>query len=1182
MLQPWVLIFFSLIYIGILFAIAYYGDKQKYQRNLAPYRSLIYSLSLAVYCTSWTYYGAVGNASTRGWEYFAIYLGPIFVFFFGYKFLKRVARICIDNNITTIADFIASRYGKAQSLAILVTVIAIMGTLPYIALQLKAVASSYEVIASFSTDSPSYQESVPFLKDTGFVVAVIMAVFSILFGTRYVHASEHHEGIILAIAFESLVKLLALIGVCVFAVYVVFDGPKDILANTSNSTGAKELLSPSLGEDFLQTVFIGNALLAMAAIFCLPRQFHVTFVEVDDTQNMQKSRWMFPLYLIITSLVVIPIAISGLILFEGKDVNPDMFVLMIPMTAGNETMTLLVFLGGFSAATGMVIVAVITLSTMICNDIVMPVLFKISKFGLRDRSDITGILLLIRRLAIVVILLLSYFYYQYISAYTALASIGLIAFVAAAQFAPAIIGGVYWKKATRQGATIGLIAGFVVWFYTLFLPTLAGTGWLPKGLIEHGLFGLEYLKPYALFGFDQWTPITHSLILSLMANISCYVYFSLTRKSDLLGRIQAAKFTQAPGQEDPAHGLPWWSTVAVGELRVLAEKFIGERSTKLAFAKYAQRQSTQLFPSEKADAELISFTERLLAGAIGSSSARLIISSVLSKKDLPIEDVFSIVDEASQAVQFNQELLNNTIEHIDQGISVVDQDLKLIAWNSRYLEIHEYPSSLIQVGRPIAEVLKHSAAAGDVEAGSSQLNIEQRLEHMRQGRQHSHLRYRSDGSVIQIQGKPMPGVGYVTSFTDVTELKRAEQELRKTNENLEKIVEGRTKELSKVNRELERAIKSKNKFLTAVNHDVMQPLNAARLFTSALAQHSDDKSGLSEKINSSIRSAEEIIHTLLDISKLDSGGITKNITVFSVDEILEKLADEFGVIAEQRNLVFKYIQSSLYVESDAHLVRRILQNFISNALRYTKSGGRVTVGCRRSKASNGKSSVTIEVHDTGVGINNSNLESVFEEFKRLDNQINESNKGLGVGLAIAKRIANLIDARINVRSKPGQGSVFSLVLPIADASHDAFPKPGRTELPETKRPSNLNTIKVLCIDDDINVLEAMKIQLDAWQCDGHCVAGFKDANEIIQQGFIPEILLVDYHLDNENGIDVINLLHGSLNQKIPAILISADFSEELKQKALKNSLKYLHKPISPAALRSLIYRMVTTNNQTIV
>ena len=701
MVKPWILIFFSFLYIGILFVIAYYGDKQNIQKNLAPYKSVIYSLSLAVYCTSWTYYGAVGNASTRGWEYLAIYLGPILIFIFGLRFLKRIASICIENNITTIADFIASRYGKAQNLAVLVTLIAIMGTLPYIALQLKAVASSYEVIASFSSPTIPFEFSAPFFNDTGLVVAIIMAIFSIIFGTRYVNASENHNGIILAIAFESIIKLFALICVCVFAVFSVFDGPGDLLQQVSQSEVASGLLltSTSLG-DFLQLTFLSNMLLSMAAIFCLPRQFHVSFVEVDNVRDMEKSRWIFPLYLIITSLVIAPIAIIGLLMFESNTVNPDMFLVTIPIMAENQVMTLLVFIGGLSAATSMVIIAVLTLSTMVCNDIVMPVLFKISKFKLKEHSDISGTLLLVRRLSIIAILILSYFYYRYISTFTALASIGLIAFVAAIQFAPAIIGGIYWKKGTRQGATFGLMAGFGIWLYTLFIPTLAGTAWFPDGFIENGPWGIGYLKPYALFGFDGWPPITHALFFSLCANIGCYIYFSLTQKSSLVGRIQAAKFTQTEDKRSPTDGLPWWSTVAVGELRLLAEKFVGEKATQLAFAQYAQMRPEPLSASEKADSELISFTERLLAGAIGASSARLIISSVLSKKDLPIEDVFSIVDEASQAVHFNQELLINTIEHIDQGISVVNKNLQLIAWNSRYLEIHDCPDDLIKIGRP--------------------------------------------------------------------------------------------------------------------------------------------------------------------------------------------------------------------------------------------------------------------------------------------------------------------------------------------------------------------------------------------------------------------------------------------------------------------------------------------------
>lgn len=1174
MVKPWILIFFSFVYIGILFVIAYYGDKHAIQKSLAPYKPVIYSLSLAVYCTSWTYYGAIGSASTSGWEYLAIYLGPILIFIFGHRFLKRIASICIENNITTIADFIASRYGKAQSLAVLVTVIAIMGTLPYIALQLKAVATSYEVIASYSTPNIPFKFSAPFLNDTGLVVAIIMAIFSIIFGTRYVNASEKHNGIILAIAFESVIKLFALICLCLFAVYSVFDGPKDIVSQLSEtSPGDGSLLTSSITDEIFQATFLSNVLLSVAAIFCLPRQFHVAFVEAENTREMELSRWIFPLYLIVTCLVIVPISIIGLLMFSGISVNPDMFLITIPIAAQNQMMTLLVFIGGLSAATSMVIIAVITLSTMICNDIVMPVLFKISKFALKERDDISSILLLIRRLAIIAILILSYYYYRYISSYTPLASIGLISFVAAIQFAPAIVGGIYWKKGTRQGATFGLMAGFAIWFYTLFLPAIAGTGWLPSGFIEYGLWGLHYLKPYALFGLDSMTPITHALVMSLSANIGCYIYFSVTRKANLLGRIQAAKFTQTEDKKSPTDGLPWWSTVAVGELRILAEKFIGEKSTRLAFTEYAQKRSEDLSASEKADTELISFTERLLAGAIGASSARLIISSVLRNKDLPIEDVFSIVDEASQAVHFNQELLINTIEHIDQGICVVNQSLQLIAWNSRFIEIHDYPDDFIKVGCPIAELLTYDDRANGHGSDQIRTQTNQRLEDMRLGRPHSFIAYRHDGAVIHVRGKPMSNVGFVTSFTDVTELKRTEKELRIINENLEKIVEGRTLELSKVNQELEDAVSSKNQFLAAVNHDVMQPLNAARLFTSALAHQLNDSSGLSEKINNSIRSAEEIIHTLLDISKLDSGAMTTNKTTFRINDILQTLNEEFSVIASERDIKLKYINSSLCTTSDPLLIRRVLQNFISNALRHTHAGGRVTIGCRRTSTDAGKKYFYVEVHDTGIGMNAHDQLLIFDEFKRLDNQIHDNQKGIGLGLAISKRISNLLNLKITVKSRLYVGSVFSLRCEQAEYGQASASTPAQ-QMTTDKRYSALTGLNVLCIDNHPEVLDAMRTQLRVWKCNTVCAGSCGEAlQKMINTDFIPEILLIDYHLDSENGIEVTARINKHFNADIPAIIISADLSVQIKLKAANFGHKYLRKPVNPAALRKLMLRI---------
>ncbi|MGI9286747.1 MAG: hybrid sensor histidine kinase/response regulator [Pseudomonadales bacterium] len=1184
MLQSWLLILCSLAYISLLFCIAYFGDRRMQQGRPVPHRALIFSLSLGVYFTSWTYYGAVGTAATGGWQYLAIYLGPILTFVLGYHFLNKVLTVSKEHNITTIADFISSRYGKTQSLAAFVTVIAILGTLPYIALQLKAVALSYQVVASNTVTAQLAPLSSSLWNSTGLIVAMVMALFTILFGTRYVNASEHHEGIILAIAFESVVKLFALICICLFAVYGVYNGFGDLAQQAGSETEIKHLLvAPLLQKDLLQAGFLGQTLLAAAAIFCLPRQFHVTFVENTDTSHLKVARRWFPLYLIITCLVVVPIAVAGSLIFKGQAVNPDMFVLAIPMQSDNIFLTLLAFIGGLSAATSMVIVAVIALSTMVCNDIVVPLLFKVPRLQLKQRQDMTGLLLAIRRGAIVGILFLSYLYYRYISDIEALASIGLIAFVAAFQFAPAIVGGVYWRQGHRKGAVFGLIAGFSVWFYCLFLPSLVHTGWVTEGFIENGLWNINALRPYALFGLEGYDPITHGLIWSLLANVFCYAYFSLGASSRLTDRIQAANFTHSLSSGSPLEGLPWWSSAEVGELRVLAERFIGEENTRKAFADYAHKVESSLLASEKADAELVRFTERLLAGAIGASSARLVISSTLKKKDMPIEDIVSIVDEASQAVQFNRELLHTTIENIDQGISVADKDQRIVAWNTRYLEMFEYPSGLIYVGRPIADIIRYNAERGECGPGDVEEHVTKRLNYVKAGTPHRFQRYRQNGMVVEMHGRPMPGGGFVTSFSDITEHKKTQQELIEINENLEQRVRERTQELSQVNDELRAANIDKTRFLAAVNHDLMQPLNAARLFTAALKQTSDDPKGLTERVTNALQSAEEMLSTLVDISKLDSGALQANVETFAVNDVLDKLTEEFSVIAEQRNIELRARSCRLNVCSDAHLLRRILQNFLSNAMRYTTTG-RVLIGCRRTHSDSAEPQLRIEVWDTGCGIAAENLQKIFDEFERLDQRRgNAHEQGTGLGLSIAKRISGILQHPISVRSTPGKGTVFTLEVPLSTAQeHPASAiEKNETGLAKLQTDNSLAGVLVLCVDNDQQVLDAMQTLLAGWSCE---IIGARSQNEAViglaRKQRLPDIMLVDYHLDQgATGIELMNTLQEYFGGHTPGVLITADFSEDVKNMALAANYHYLRKPVNPGALRSLIRNLLMQNGR---
>ncbi len=1174
MFSTWLLITSSLIYIGMLFAVAYYGDRRIRQGKTNKYRAVIYSLSLGVYCTSWTYYGAVGKATEDGWEYAAILIGPIISIFLGYRLLRKIAILCNTHNITSIADFIASRYGKTQSLAVIVTIIAILGTLPYIALQLKAVTLSFDVLATNAVAAEPYVLADSLWNDTGLIVAILMALFTILFGTRYVNASEHHEGIILAIAFESVIKLLALACICTLAIGISFISVDLVSVMQNSQTPMSSYLIPSsFDQDFLTVGFVSQTMLAMVAIFCLPRQFHVTFVENTDPEHLKNMRWLFPLYLLITMLLIIPITNAGMKLFEGQNVHPDMYVLAIPMVTNHNYFALFAYLGGLSASTSMVIVAVMALSTMLCNDIIMPLLLNWKRLGLRDDHDMTGLLLHIRRYSILVILALSYLYYRYISSESSLSSVGLVAFVAAMQFFPAVIGGLVWKHGHRNGAMTGMLAGFAIWIYTLFLPSLVDTGNLPSSFIEHGLFGFELLKPYELFGVDFLDPITHSFVWTMMFNVGFYFYFSVTSTATLTDRIQAAQFTQRSDDKNIVESIPWWSSIEVSELRLLAERFIGVKSTAQAFENYTNQLGNVLTPSEKADSELVEFTENLLAGAIGASSARLVIKSILKKKDMPIEDIVSIVNEASEAIQFNQALLNATIENIDQGISVVDRNLCIVGWNSRYLEIFGYPPGFIYVGKHVRDILRHNVERGECGPGEINELIEKRVAHLSSGASYTFLRYREDGTVLEIKGNRMPEGGYVTSYTDITEHKKTERALIEINETLEQRVKKRTQELSRLNAELRSVSMSKTRYLAAVNHDLMQPLNAARLFTSALQQNIDDPQGLTSRIANSLHSAEEILNTLLDISKMDSGILQAKFETFPICRVLNKLHEEFSVIGAQRDLKLFMHPCSLNVYSDPHLLRRVLQNFISNALRYTREG-RVVIGCRRLRMNSSRPMLRVEVWDTGIGISDADLDRIFNEFERLDNLSEAEEKGLGLGLAISKRIANMLQHHIGVRSRLEQGSMFSLLIPISTEQVTVVNQ-SNTQPDNVPGWQSMDGLNVLCIDNDPDILDAMQLMLKNWSCQCFCAKSLSTALEKLNAlDVVPDIMLVDYNLDNnENGIDTMDVLQSHFDQKIPGVLITAEISPETKQSAQDAGYRFLRKPLNPGALRNLIVKL---------
>lgn len=656
MLQEWVILLVSLCYLGTLFAIAYYADWRSDRGKSIISNPYIYTLSIAVYCTAWTFYGSVGRAAETGIGFMPIYLGPTLMAALWWFLLRKIIRIAKVYRITSIADFLASRYGKSSLIGGLVTIIAVVGIMPYISLQLKAVSTSYTVMLHYPDLAMIEEHKTSLWNDNAFSVAMIMAAFSILFGTRHIDATERHEGMVAAIAFESMVKLLAFSAAGIFITFIMFDGPVDLFDWAIRYPETSRLMQlevlPGGYTNWFTLIF-----LSMMAIMFLPRQFQVLVVENVNEEHIRKAAWLFPIYLLAINIFVLPIAFAGMLMFPEGHVAPDIFVLALPLTEGQDILALFIYLGGLSAATGMVIVATIALSTMVCNDLVMPVLLRMLDI---QQVDLGRVLLFIRRFSIVAVLLLGYLYYRFIGESYTLVTMGLVSFAAAAQFSPAILFGIFWKDASRRAAVSGLLAGFLVWFYTLLLPSFAKSGWLPLSFLEYGPFGIEQLRPYQLFGLNMFDPITHAVFWSMLVNAGLLVIISLLDRQNTMDRIQASLFVDVYRHSGGTQ--LWKGKAMITELKGLLARFIGPVQSERAFANYSRSHKIDFTKDMQADAELVEFAERLLSGAIGAASARVMVSSVVEGEEISTEGVMKIIDETSQVLEYSHQLEEKSIE----------------------------------------------------------------------------------------------------------------------------------------------------------------------------------------------------------------------------------------------------------------------------------------------------------------------------------------------------------------------------------------------------------------------------------------------------------------------------------------------------------------------------------------
>ena len=1160
-MQGWGIVFAAIAYLLFLFVVASYGDRR---RKRAPTnasntraRSAIYALSLAIYCTSWTFFGSVGLAAASGLDFLAIYLGPVLMITVGYPLFSHVVSVAKKERITSIADFIASRYGKSAAVGAVAAVIAVLGTVPYIALQLKAISSTVDTM--ITRVQPGVLGGAEAPVDTSFFVSVLLALFAILFGTRHTDATEHQDGLMLAVATESIVKLVAFLTVGVFVTFSLFGGFGDMIA----SAQASAYVTSTFFAGINPSQFLVFTLLSFCAFVLLPRQFHVGVVENHSEAELKTARWMFPLYLVLINLFVIPVAIAGMLTF-GSSVDADSYVLALPLENDAWAISFLVFVGGLSAATAMVIVACVALAIMISNNLILPLLLRFDGRAPgtgRYPSGMSDKLLTIRRSAIFVILALAYLYFQLAGDSAALASIGLLSFAAVAQFAPAFFIGLFWKRPTSTSALLGMGAGFFTWCYTLFIPTLLAAD---SPLLTTGPLGLEWLRPQALFGVNA-DPLNHGVLFSLGVNALVFFLSSYFRQPKAIERMQANVFSLG-GRNVERISVRDGRAITVTELKHSVANYLGRERCERAFEAFFKNSGQSVANRDLAGDDLVAHAEQILASAIGAASSRLVMSLLLQKHGPAEETTIRLLDDASEALQYNRDLLQTALDQVDQGISVFDRDFKLSSWNRQFRVLLELPKELGQVGTPLTRLME--AIAEQTEFGKHE--TDELTKQLLETGAISTLTLKPSGRILEVQTNNVPDGGLVISWNDTTEKTTAAKALTTANETLERRVRERTEELTQLNEDLalareasEAANIGKTKFLAAVGHDILQPLNAARLYTSSLVEELAETPNqeLAGNVDVALESVEDILGAVLAISRLDAGALTPNVTEFSIDRLFKKLEVEFRPIANAKNLKLNVVTNNLHVRSDYSLLRRLLQNLISNAIKYTENGSvSLDAHVRRNK-------VVFEVRDTGVGIEPIHHQTIFEEFKRLDAG-KLAAPGLGLGLSIVKRLAATLEHDLSFETEGGKGSTFTVTVPLAIVNRDEVGPVQNKRTPKL----DFSDLTVFCIDNDHTILMGMKSLLGRWGCTIQ-VFGTAEELNIALGNTIPDILLADYHLDKETGIDVISDVRSKLQNELPCVLITADRSAAVRNTAKELNIMVMNKPLKPAGLRALFTKL---------
>ncbi len=1105
------------VYLMALLVIGWRADRAVGAWVSDRFRPAVHGLSLATLCSAWTYFGAVGDASRGSWLFLANALGPIFAITLGYSVWRRIAVLAKQENVGSLADFLAARYGKSRKLGIIVTGVAVLGVLPYIALQLAVLGKAWRFVGGASGQD-------------GWLAAcftAILAAIAIVFGARRPSLTQHNRGLVGILALESGVKLGGLVSVAGFAVALFLKNRGGI----SLALNSIPQISPEFGGSFVTLV-----MLCTVTAFTLPRQFHLSFVAIEKVDDCRTASWIVPAYFCLWALSTLIIAVAIRMGLGAAHGDAQMQILALPSLHGHPWIVLVALLGGLSAGAAMVVVELIAISAMVSNEIVLPLLAG----GMRSRSDAFDVgrsIVSVRRTTIVGMAVVAWLYFISIRSVEQPTQLGLTALTAFAQLTPSLIGGIYWRRAQASGATAGIIGGMAVWAVAIAGPAFRGT------MGEVGVPVIATLWPRTGNNVDA------AIWFSLLVNCALYVVVSARTAPRLIDTIQANSFVVAPELMKATDGP--LIKARISDLRNLLSQFLGSAEADKALREFASdARRASLSDEDLVSPAIARSAERQLAGVIGASSARNVVAIAISAGSQDADEISRILDEAGHAVHFNRELLQTTLDSLPQAVSVFDRDLALVAWNAAFLRLLALPVDEVHIGKSVLELVRDNAQSQD--ASDMRRRMSECAQAARTGSVVDVEHLVGETGVIHFSGRPLGSRDYLLTIADVSELRAAEQVLTRSKAELETLVEERTEELAQAKQVAEQATGAQRRFVAAASHDLVQPLHAARLFIgNALIGTDDDdpQARLLRKADQAVEGAHRLLHALLNLSRLEIGALQPKLEAIDAGALLASLAEEFAQQAKIRGLELTVIPSRHWIRSDTDLLRGMLQNLVLNALRYTPAG-RVVVCVRRAS-----DAVRIEVRDTGVGIAADKLPSAFEEFSRLD-EGRSLAAGSGLGLSIVARIADVLGHKVSVRSTPGKGSVFSILLPVT--------KPVRRRVNQAARVINLNGLRVLCVDDERDVLVGTSALIERWGATVDVAASCGDALELAGPW---DVVLADYHLGDGNGLALLRNLGSRARAKL---LVTATPEPGWDEQLESERIRCLAKPIAPLELQAIL------------